>query len=138
MNRPLRIIIALGIAMLLSTFLLYTALAGKDVREPVIEAHELPTRMDEARSGVVQLVGVAAGPISGATGSKMTFFATDRRGTNRIRIAYSGSVPATFRAGRNIVVKGTVMGHGAGRLFRAQPGTLSTKCPSKFESGESA
>lgn len=138
MNRPLRLIVALGIAMLLSTFLLYTALAGDDVREPVIEAHELPTRMSEARSGVVQLVAVAAGPISGAAGERMTFFATDRRGKNRIRIAYRGSVPATFRAGRNIVVKGTVSGRGENRTFKAQAGTLSTKCPSKFESGESA
>ncbi len=138
MDRRFRLIVALGIAMMLSTFLLYTALAGNDVREPVIEAQELPHRMHEARSQTVQFVGVAAGPIAGTPGTRMSFFATDRTGKNKLRILYTGSVPATFREGRNIVVKGTVHGTGSSQVFRAEPGTLSTKCPSKFEAGEAA
>ncbi len=138
MDRKLRLIVAIGIAMLLSTFLLYTAIAGEDVREPVIEAHELPRRADEARSTTVQLVGVVAGPITGKPGKAMTFVVTDRSGGNRTQVAYSGAVPATFRAGRNVVVKGQLDGSGRSTRFTGEPGTLSTKCPSKFESSESA
>lgn len=132
MNRRFRLILALGIVMVLSTFMLYTALAGQDIQRPTIEAHELPARMGTARKRSVQLVGVAAGPISGTPGRKLSFFLTDRGGGNRIKVRYSGSVPDTFRVGRNIVLVGRLHGHGSNVRFDGQPGTLSTKCPSKF------
>jgi len=37
-------------------------------------------------------------------------------------------VPDLFRTGREVVVEGTLQ-HGT---FVAKPGTLSTKCPSKY------
>lgn len=122
-------------AIVLSTFMLYTAFAGGDVREPVLQVSELDERQDTARREVVQLDGVAAGPISGEKGERFTFHVTDRDGGSRVRVAYEGSVPDAFRVGRHVIVKGTLDGGtGDAREFRAKRDSLVTKCPSKFES----
>lgn len=46
----------------------------------------------------------------------------------RIPISYRGSVPDLFRVGRHIVVEGSLRGG----VFVASPGSLVTKCPSKY------
>lgn len=123
--------------MVLTTFMLYTALAGQDVEVPVVQARELATytRTVHNSSTPVELVGVAAGPVTGTEGERMTFTVTDSKGKNAIRVHYRGSVPDAFRVGRNVVVKGHITGAGTtGRSFHAVPGTLQTKCPSKFQS----
>jgi len=43
-------------------------------------------------------------------------------------VLYRGSVPDLFRAGRNVYLRGQLR-HG---VFVADPGTLVTKCPSKY------
>lgn len=134
MDRRLRLIVALGVALVLATFMLYTAFAGGAVSEPVIEVQELAEREKVARSEVVELVGVAAGPVTGEKGQDLHFFVTDRRGRHRTAIDYSGSVPDAFRVGRHIIVKGTLRGSGGDTTFKSRPNTLVTKCPSKFES----
>lgn len=133
MNRRFRLLAALGMALVLSTFMLYTAFAGQDVREPVLQISELDRRDREARRQTVQLDGVAAGPLTGEEGERFSFHVRDRDTGDRVRVAYEGSVPDAFRVGRHVIVKGTLRGSGTGRVFRAVPDSLVTKCPSKFE-----
>ena len=45
-----------------------------------------------------------------------------------VPVVYKGSVPDLFRAGRDIVVEGRLVNG----VFVAVPGTLVTKCPSKY------
>ena len=68
------------------------------------------------RTGEVQLAGVVVGPVTGD---------------------YSGSVPDLFKVGRHVVVDGALRRG----TFVAVPGSLITKCPSKYapkQSGDSA
>ena len=130
MNRRFRLIAALGMALVLSTFMLYTAIKGGDVQEPVLRANELVAQRELAMKERVQVDGIAAGPTSGAPGERFSFYITDRDGGSRTKVEYSGSVPDAFRVGRNVIVTGTLVKG----VFQAKPNSLVTKCPSKFES----
>lgn len=136
MNRRFRLIAALGMAAVLATFTAYVALKGGDVSEPLLQASELVTHRELATDQTVQLDGIAAGPMKGEQGERFQFDVTDRDGGNRTRIDYRGSVPDAFRIGRNVIIKGKLKRDTrTGReVFHAVPGSLVTKCPSKFES----
>jgi cytochrome c-type biogenesis protein CcmE len=57
------------------------------------------------------------------------FELSDRTGGGpKVEVAYSGSVPPTFEAGRELIVTGELRG----RTFIAQPSSMVTKCPSKY------
>ena len=45
-----------------------------------------------------------------------------------VAVVYTGSVPDLFASGRDIVVDGTLKDG----VFVATPGTMVTKCPSKY------
>jgi len=136
MNRRFRLIAALGTAVVLATFMLFVALRGGDVQEPLLQANELVSKRDVATSQTVQVDGIAAGPISGEPGDEFSFHVTDRDGKHDTLVEYRGSVPDAFRVGRNVIVTGKLVRDPAtgDHVFRAKPGTLVTKCPSKFES----
>ena len=51
-----------------------------------------------------------------------------RRAPTSVRVLYTGTVPDPFRVGREIVVDGSVRGG----TFVASPGSMVTKCPSKY------
>ena len=123
-------------AVVLATFMAYVAIRGGDVQEPLLQAQELVSKREVARSQVVQVDGIAAGPITGEQGERFQFHVTDRDGKNRTLVDYRGSVPDAFRVGRNVIVKGRLVrdAKSGDEIFRAVPGTLVTKCPSKFES----
>lgn len=124
-------LLALSVAALLSGFMVYTALAGSDVAEPVIEMRELADRKSEARGNTVELVGVASGPVKGEKGREISFYMADPQSDKtRVLVRYSGTVPDSFRVGRNVIVKGQLAKDGE---FVGKPGSLVTKCPSKFE-----
>lgn len=136
MNRRFRLIAALGMAVTLMTFMAYVAIKGGDVQEPLLQAHELVSRSELAQSQQVQVDGIAAGPMTGEQGRSFSFYVTDRDGGNKTLVEYSGSVPDAFRVGRNVIVTGTLVKDpkSGDSVFRAEPGSLVTKCPSKFES----
>ncbi|MCW2923882.1 MAG: cytochrome c maturation protein CcmE [Thermoleophilia bacterium] len=138
MNRRFRLIAALGMAVVLATFTAYVALRGGDVSEPLLQASELVSHREQATSQTVQLDGIAAGPTSGQQGDRFVFHVTDRDGRNKTRVVYRGSVPDAFRIGRNVIIKGRLHRDAqSGReTFQAVPGSLITKCPSKFESSK--
>jgi cytochrome c-type biogenesis protein CcmE len=55
----------------------------------------------------------------------------DATGTT-VRVVYTGSVPDLFASGRDIVVDGKL----EKGTFVAAPGTMVTKCPSKYSAAK--
>jgi cytochrome c-type biogenesis protein CcmE len=117
-------VIALSVAAVLAVFLLYTSIAGGG--NPSIAPSELV-----GRTGTVQLAGVVLGPVSGdAHAGGLRFRLRDIEGTARtaVQVRYTGSVPSLFKAGRHIVLDGRLRND----TFVAEPGSMITKCPSKY------
>ncbi|HET7567098.1 MAG TPA: cytochrome c maturation protein CcmE [Gaiellaceae bacterium] len=127
---PARLVIALSVAAALAVFVVYTALAGTSVAQ--LSPSTLP-----GHSGDVQLVGAVVGPVTGdGHTSPMRFRLKDVQGRNAVRVAvsYHGSVPDLFKVGRHVVVEGTLRNG----VFVAIPGSLVTKCPSKYAPAKSS
>jgi cytochrome c-type biogenesis protein CcmE len=119
---PARLVIALSIAAVLAIFLLYTSIAGGGT--PAISPSQIARH-----SGKVQLGGVVVGPVRGdAREDGLRFRLRDRKGSASVPVLYRGSVPDPFRVGREIVVDGSVRDG----TFVARPGSMVTKCPSKY------
>jgi cytochrome c-type biogenesis protein CcmE len=130
---PARLVIALSVAAVLAVFLLYTSIAGGG--NPSLAPSELA-----GRSGDVQLAGLVVGPVRGdAHAGGLRFRLKDIAGDSKASVAvlYTGSVPDLFKVGRHVVVDGELRKG----TFTAQPGSMITKCPSKYapkQSGDSA
>ena len=121
---PARLVIALSVAGVLAVFLLYTSIAGGG--NPSLPPSELA-----GRTGEVQLAGLVVGPVRGdAHAGGLRFRLRDISGESRTSVAvlYTGSVPDLFEVGRHIVVNGEL----ERGTFVAQPGSMITKCPSKY------
>lgn len=127
---PARLVIALSVAAVLAIFILYTSIAGAGT--PQISPSTLSAHTGED----VLLVGTVVGHVAGDShAGGMRFLLKDDHGTApaRTRILYTGSVPDLFRTGRQIVVEGTLRNG----TFVAKPGSLVTKCPSKYTPAKS-
>jgi cytochrome c-type biogenesis protein CcmE len=130
---PARLVIALLVAAVLAVFLLYTSIAGGG--NPSIAPSEL-----KGRSGEVQLAGLVIGPAVGDShAGGMRFKLRDIGGTakTQVPVLYTGSVPDLFKHGRHIVLDGRLRNG----TFVAEPGSMITKCPSKYvpkKSGETS
>jgi cytochrome c-type biogenesis protein CcmE len=128
-----RLVIALSVAAVLAVFLLYTSIAGGG--NPSLAPSELA-----GRTGTVQLAGVVVGPVRGdsyAGGLRFGLKDIGSTGTAKVAVRYTGSVPDLFKVGRHIVVDG----HLKNGMFVAEPGSMITKCPSKYapkKTGDSA
>ena len=123
-KRTIRLVIALGVAVLLAGALIYTSFgAATEARQPSqLLAHASPGKSYE-------LTGtVAAGSVK-RDGDALLFRVRDRKGTASVPVRYAGAVPDPFREGREVIVKGSLEN---GR-FVAQRDSLVTKCPSKFK-----
>jgi cytochrome c-type biogenesis protein CcmE len=121
---PARLVIALSVAGVLAVFLLYTSIAGGG--NPSVAPSELA-----GRTGEVQLAGLVVGPVRGdAHDGGLRFRLKDISGDSNAAVAvlYTGSVPDLFKVGRHIVVDGKLRRD----RFVAQPGSMITKCPSKY------
>ncbi|HZT45821.1 MAG TPA: cytochrome c maturation protein CcmE [Gaiellaceae bacterium] len=119
---PVRLVIALSVAAALAVFLLYTSIAGggtPSLRPSTLAGH----------TGRVSLAGRVVGPVTGdAHGAGLRFRLRDVKGTAAVPVLYTGNVPDLFKVGRDVVVQGRF----AKGVFTAIPGTLVTKCPSKY------
>jgi cytochrome c-type biogenesis protein CcmE len=119
---PARLVIALGVAAMLAVFLLYTSIAGGGT--PQLRPSEL-----NGRTGEVALVGKVVGRVSGdARRDGLRFRLRDVEGTESVPVVYKGSVPDLFRSGRDVSLRGKLRNG----TFVGEPGTLVTKCPSKY------
>lgn len=120
--------IALSIAAVLAVFLLYTSLAGGGT--PSVQPSELV-----AQTGTISVAGLVVGPVSGDAHTEgLRFKLRDIKGNNpkTVAVLYKGSVPDLFKVGRNIVVDGELRN---GTVV-ASPGSMVTKCPSKYTAGK--
>lgn len=121
---PARLVIALSVAAVLAVFLLYTSIAGGG--NPSIAPSALA-----GRTAKVQLAGVVVGPVRGDShAAGMRFVLRDIGGNRRtgVTVLYRGSVPDLFKVGRQIVVVGRLRNG----TFVTEPGSMITKCPSKY------
>jgi cytochrome c-type biogenesis protein CcmE len=120
---PARLIIALSVAAALAIFLLYTSIAGGGT--PQLRPSKLA-----GHNGKVSLAGKVVGtPTGDAHGtSGLRFTLRDVQGTATVPVVYHGTVPDLFRTGRDVVVDGRLRNG----VFVAVPGSLLTKCPSKY------
>jgi cytochrome c-type biogenesis protein CcmE len=119
---PARLIVALSVAGVLAVFLLYTSIAGGGT--PQLQPSQL-----RGHDGKVSLGGLVVGtPAGDAHGGGMRFTIRDPKGTATAHVLYRGSVPDLFKSGRDVLVEGR-MRNG---VFVATPGSLMTKCPSKY------
>jgi cytochrome c-type biogenesis protein CcmE len=115
-------VIALSVAALLAVFLVYVSIAGGGT--PSLAPSEL-----KGRSGEVSLAGRVLGPVRGkARRGGLRFQLRDVKGTATVPVVYTGSVPDMFRAGRDISLEGELRNG----VFVGKPGTMITKCPSKY------
>lgn len=122
-KRTIRLVVALGAAVLLAGALVYTSFSASS------EA-TTPSRLTrDAKSGrAYELTGkVATGSVR-HDGRTLLFRVRDRDGTATVPVRYNGIVPDPFREGREVIV--TVRKQGD--AFVGEKDSLITKCPSKF------
>lgn len=105
-------------------FLLYTSIAGGGT--PSLKPSELAGRV-----GPISLVGKVVGkPTGDANAEGLRFRLRDVKdpASPTVLVVYKGSVPDLFAPGRELVVEGALRNG----TFVATPGTMVTKCPSKY------
>jgi cytochrome c-type biogenesis protein CcmE len=123
-SSPARLVIALSVAAVLAVFLVYTSIAGKGT--PALAPSELGSRTDK-----VSLGGKVVGPIRGDQyEGGLRFRLRDISGgsSKTVEVLYRGSVSDQFKLGRDVRMEGWLKQ----RTFVAVPGSLITKCPSKY------
>ena len=120
---PARLVVALSVAAVLAIFLLYTSIAGGGT--PSLRPSQLA-----GHAGKVSLAGRVVGtPTGDAHATRgLRFKLRDVRGSATVPVVYHGTVPDLFRSGRDVVVDGRLRNG----VFVAVPGSLLTKCPSKY------
>jgi cytochrome c-type biogenesis protein CcmE len=128
-KRKIRLVVALGAAVLLAVGLVYTSFsASTEAKEPSQLLSAAPGTSYEMTGRVVK------GSVK-RDGGEMSFEVADRDdASKRIPVTYDGTVPDPFRGGREIVLTGTVQSG----VFVGEADTLITKCPSKFTTADAA
>jgi cytochrome c-type biogenesis protein CcmE len=121
-KRTVRLVVALGAAVLLAGALVYTSFsASSEARTP----SQLATGAQPGKS--YQLTGkVVAG--YDREGTVTNFRVRDREGKVSVPVRYEGVLPDPFRAGREVIVDVRKQGD----VFVGEKDSLVTKCPSKF------
>ena len=124
-KRQVRLIVSLTLAVLLASGLIYTSFAASD---PALTPSQLLHKTAPGRN--VQLTGtVVKHSVRNSSDGVVDFRLADRVGDGvSVAVVYSGSVPSAFAVGRELIVTGELK-HGS---FLAQPGSMITKCPSKY------
>lgn len=112
--------LALSVAAVLAVFLVYVSLAGGGT--PSIQPSELQGRSETVVLGGRVLAGWQT------AGRVTTFRLRDPKGTATVRVRYADSLPDQFKTGRDLQVKGALLNG----VFVGEPGTMVTKCPSKY------
>jgi cytochrome c-type biogenesis protein CcmE len=124
---PARLVFAVSIAAVLAVFLLYVSVAGGT---PSLQPSQL-----KGRTGEVALVGKVVAPVRRATGrQEVRFRLRDVKGSATVPVVYRGSVPDQFKLGREVRLEGKQRNG----VFVGKPGTLVTKCPSKYSAEQRA
>jgi cytochrome c-type biogenesis protein CcmE len=129
-KRQVRLVVSLTVAVLLASGLIYTSFAASD---PALTPTQLLSRGSDRN---VQLTGTVVNrSITNHADGVVDFRLADRVGDGvSVPVTYSGSVPSSgFASGRELIVSGQLRGG----TFDAQPGSMITKCPSKYSAAPS-
>ena len=89
----------------------------------------------KAQSGTISLVGTVVGKPTGdshAGGLRFTLRDVKDPSSKTVAVLYKGSVPDLFKTDRDIVVDGRLRNG----TFIATPGSMVTKCPSKYSAAK--
>src|SRR3954469_18915900 len=127
-KRKVRLVVALGAALVLAATLLYTSFASST------EA-KTPSQVLAAGpgSGTYEMTGkVVPGSIS-HEGATLVFRVRDRQGGAAVSAHYTATVPDSFRDGSVAVVTAKL----TGGVFMGERISLVTKSPSKFQNSKS-
>ena len=128
-KRKLRLVVALGVAVLLAGALIYTSFsASTEASTP----SEIKASGEPGRS--YELTGKVAKHSVRRDGERLRFSIRDRDGTASVPVVYEGVVPDPFREGREVIVSGELKDGS----FVAERDSLVTKCPSKFTKEKTA
>jgi cytochrome c-type biogenesis protein CcmE len=131
-KRAIRLTVALTVALLLASALVYVSFAaGRDE----LTAGQL---LRSARPGQSYILAgtVLAGSIR-HDGTALLFKIRDPKRALSVPVSYTGAVPDPFRAGRGVLV--TVHeGASSSAMFIGEPGSLTTKCPSKYQAASAS
>jgi cytochrome c-type biogenesis protein CcmE len=121
-KRKIRLVVALGVAVMLAGALVYTSFSASS------EAKE-PSQLIGVSGGSWELTGKVVKGSVRHHGEGIRFRVADRDDAGQsIPVSYAGTIPDPFRGGREIVLSGTM----EDGVFAGERDTLVTKCPSKF------
>ncbi len=124
-KRTIRLVVALSVAVLLASALIYTSF---NADSPALTPSQLLREAQPGRS--YQLTGTVVMGSVHHEGPVLHFRVADRAtGTDAVPVAYTGIVPDPFREGREVIV--TVQKQGSG--YTGERDSLITKCPSKYK-----
>jgi cytochrome c-type biogenesis protein CcmE len=123
-KRKVRLVVALSVAVLLASALIYTSFSAAS---PALTPSQLLHEAAPGRS--YQLTGTVVPGSVHREGAVLDFSVEDRAGGSSVPLAYTGTVPDPFREGREVIV--TVQKQG-GR-YVGEANSLITKCPSKYK-----
>jgi cytochrome c-type biogenesis protein CcmE len=123
LKRKIRLIVALGAAVVLAVALIYTSFsASSQAKQPSDLIHASP-------GASYQMTGVVVQGSIHRSDQLLRFRMADRDGSKvSIPVRYRGQVPDPFADGREVIVTGKV----EDGTFLADRDSLITKCPSKF------
>ena len=123
LKRKIRLIVALGAAVLLAVALIYTSFnASSQAKQP-------SQLLNASSDSTYQMTGVVVPGSIHRHGSVLDFRVADRDDAKAsLPVRYTGEVPDPFADGREVIVSGKV----DNGTFLAQRDSLITKCPSKF------
>jgi cytochrome c-type biogenesis protein CcmE len=122
-KRRIRLVVALTAALLLAGALAYTSFSASS---EAVDPSKLLASADAGAS--YKLTGKVVDGSIRKEGNATLFRVRDRDGRASVPVRYVGTVPDTFRDGREVIV--TVRKQGA--AFEGDRDSLVTKCPSKF------
>jgi cytochrome c-type biogenesis protein CcmE len=124
-KRAIRLTIALSVALLLATALVYTSFtAGRDE----VTASQLLKDAKPGKSYI--LAGTVLNGSVRRDGGHLLFRVRDPKLKLSVPVRYTGEVPDPFAQGRGVLV--TVRDGGTAG-FIGEQNSLTTKCPSKYQ-----
>jgi cytochrome c-type biogenesis protein CcmE len=131
MKSRLRFTIALTVAAVLGGALLYFSIGG------ALETYVSPGGLLKSPPGQTYKLDaiVSQQPLrdpqdAAYSAAGLRFWVQDKENAKiRVLVVYTGAVPDAFKATREVVMQGKR----EGQTFVADPGTMITKCPSKFQ-----
>lgn len=132
-KRAIRLTIALTVALLLASALVYTSFAAGNQE---LTASQLLKRAQPGQSYI--LAGtVLIGSVQ-RNGNGLSFRVRDPKQRLSVQVRYTGVVPDPFAAGRGVLVTVHEGRTTAAGTFVGQANSLLTKCPSKYQAASAS